>query len=303
MFHYNSMQEALPVFKALSAEIRVRIMELLYEGGDKSLNDIARALKLSNSAISMHMSKLKAAELIEIRTISGKRGSMKVCKPKDTALFVELSPEEVKEQCYTHEIEVGQYTAHSAEATCGLATTRHVIGEYDAPRYFSFPDRFNAQILWLTNGFVEYSLPNSLQAGEKLTEITIYMELSSEAPGVRDVYPSDIYFSINGVELGYWISPGDYGSRRGRFNPNWWLDGKNQYGLLKVLTVNRKGTFLDRGAQISPATVDDLSISHNSPINFRIASPAETRNPGGLTIFGKGFGDYNQGIKVSLFYE
>jgi hypothetical protein len=35
------------------------------------------------------------------------------------------------------------------------------------------------------------------------------LELGSEAPGFCDNYPSDIYFYVNGIEIGCWTSPDD----------------------------------------------------------------------------------------------
>ena len=52
MLQFSSMLEALPVFKALGAESRVQIMELLYREGDKNLNELAFRLGMTNSAIS-----------------------------------------------------------------------------------------------------------------------------------------------------------------------------------------------------------------------------------------------------------
>ena len=54
---------------------------------------------------------------------------------------------------------------------------------------------------------------------------------------------SDITFSLNGVILGTWTSPGDYGDRRGKYNPSWWFPFLNQYGLLKKLTITPEAPF------------------------------------------------------------
>jgi len=48
------------------------------------------------------------------------------------------------------------------------------------------------------------------------------MEISSEAPSYNNNYPSDIVFSLKKIELGTWTSPGDFGDKRGNFNPQWW---------------------------------------------------------------------------------
>lgn len=58
-----------------------------------------------------------------------------------------------------------------------------------------------------------------LQAG--IRSIELVMEVSSEAPGYENGYPSDLTVWINGVEIGAWTSPGDLGGVRGRLKPHW----------------------------------------------------------------------------------
>ena len=303
MLYFKSLHEARPVFKALASESRIELLNIIRENKDKNLNEIARMLNMTNSAISAHVTKLCEADLIEITSTSGVRGSMKICHPKHTSLFVDMAPAPTSGKWYIQDIKVGHYTSCSVKPTCGLATLHGPIGEYDDPRYFYFQQRFDASILWFTTGYLEYNIPNDLKAGEHPTELQISFEISSEAPGYQDVYPSDIHFFINGVYLGYWISPGDFGSKPGRFTPAWYGVGNNQYGLLKVLLINDKGTFIDGGNKISDVKIDDLSIDYTTPISFRFEVPEDTAHPGGLTIFGAGFGNHNQSIKSKISYE
>jgi predicted transcriptional regulator len=205
--------------------------------------------------------------------------------------------------CYQDSISVGYYSSIDAHPTCGLSTNEHIIGELDDPRPFSYPERFKAGILWISWGSIVYNLPNRLRAGQKLTELQISFEISSECPEFNEDYPSDIYFAINDIPLGKWISPGDYGARHGIVTPKWWPDLLNQYGLLKTLIINKNGTFIDSTSKISDTTVDDLNIDYNSTINFKLSVPKDTANCGGMTLFGEDFGDYNQGITVKAFYE
>ncbi len=129
------------------------------------------------------------------------------------------------------------------------------------------------------------------------------MELSSEYPGYNEDFPSDIYFEVAGVAVGKWISPGDYGSRRGHYTPSWWPKVCNQYGLLKTLSITGEGTFIDGGSRISDITIQDLGIDYSTELTLKISVPKETKNCGGLTIFGKGFGDYDQGIVCTEYFE
>ena len=303
MLYLHSLKEAEEMFKALSTPMRLRIMELIYNNNNLSMNDLAEMLGLTNSAISLHVSKLESAGLVTIQTSSGKRGLRKLVRPVHDKIIVELTPQEAAHPCYKDDISIGHYTAIEVHPTCGLATSANLIGELDNPKSFSYPERFRAGILWIGWGSVTYNRPNRLCPGQKLTELQISFEISSECPEINDDYPSDIYFELNGIPLGKWISPGDYGYRKGLISPHWWPDLLNQYGLLKTLIINNDGTFIDGKAQISATTIEDLNIDYNSTIDFRFSVPKDTANCGGLTLFGEEFGDYSQSICVKAFYE
>lgn len=304
MKHFKSMQEAQTVFKALSAPMRVRIMELLYEEGDWKLDDLARKLKLTNSAVSMHVERLIEAGLVRVQTVPGVRGTCKICKPCYSRMTIDMCPNQPQGQnFYIDDIPVGAYHACEVSPTCGIATTGQIIGEFDMPKYFMFPNHYDAGVFWMGSGYVLYHLPNHLRPGERLTMLTLSMELSSEYPGYNEDFPSDIYFEIAGVSVGKWISPGDYGSRRGHFTPAWWPNNCNQYGLLKTLSVTKEGTFIDGGSKISDVAIDALGIDYTTQLTLKISVPKDTKNCGGMTIFGRGFGDYDQGIVCTEYYE
>lgn len=303
MKHFKSMQAALPVFKALSAPMRIKIMELLYEEGDKNLNDLAVALGLTNSALSLHTKILKEAGLIEVHTTAGKRGSMKICKPLYDILMIDMRNEKENRKFYEDSIPVGYYAGCEGKPTCGIATSQSIIGEFDDPRYFLFPEHVDCSIFWFASGMVQYTLPNHLIAGQTITQLELSFEISSESPGYNEDYPSDIQFYLNDIYLGYWVSPGDFGARRGLLTPDWWPTFCNQYGLLKTLVINEEGTFIDGGNKISDVKITDIKLSYLSTINFRFEVSTNSNNCGGFTIFGSGFGDYDQGIIFKTFYE
>lgn len=303
MLYLKSLQDAEEVFKALSTPMRLKIMEMIYEDNELSMNDLAKALDLTNSAISMHVSKLENAGLVTVNITAGKRGNMKIIRPNHERLIIDLTPIKETRKLYQDDIRVGHFTNFKVTPTCGIATSNKIVGSFDDPRYFTFPERFDAGILWFSSGFIEYNIPNHLIAGQTITEMQISFEICSECPAYNEDYPSDIYFSINGTPLGMWVSPGDFGERKGFVTPNWWPDLLNQYGLLKTLIINTQGTFIDGGTQISSVTIDDLSIDYTSTITLRFEVPKDTANCGGFTIFGEDFGDYNQAIRVKTFYK
>ena len=60
---------------------------------------------------------------------------------------------------------------------------------------------------------------------------------------------------------------------------------------------------MDGEQKLSDISIEDLQISYNSLISFRIEVPRDTANCGGCTLFGEEFGDYNQSIRVQAFYQ
>ena len=69
-----------------------------------------------------------------------------------------------------------------------------------------------------------------------------------------------------------------------------------------MLTINHKGTFID-GLKISDVTIDSLCLTSKSSIKLKLEVPENAEHVGGLTIFGKGFGNYNQDINVKIAYS
>ena len=305
MLYLSSLDEAQEIIRALSAPMRMEIMKIIYATPGVSMNYLAKTLGLTNSAVSMHVSKLVAAGLVQIQTSSGKRRTMKLVSPYHDRIVIGMLPELPKEEehFYLDDRKIGYFIACDVTPTCGLSTPEHLIGAMDDINAFTFPEHFDAGILWFTSGYVEYGLPNHLQAGQRLRELQISFEISSEYPGFNKDYPSDIHFSLNQTPLGVWVSPGDYGDRKGHISPAWWPGSLNQYGLLKTLIINARGTYMDGGLRLSDVTLDDLDIDYNSRLIFRIAVPQDTANCGGCTLFGERFGDYNQAIRVKALYE
>jgi predicted transcriptional regulator len=228
-------------------------------------------------------------------------GIKKKCMVHLDKILVEFESNELLENVYETEIKIGHYTDYQVFPTCGLATPNNLIGEVDDARYFAHPDRINSDILWFTRGFVEYMIPNFVPASQELVQIIISAELSSEAPGVNNTWPSDIFFYLNDTCLGMWTSPGDFGDVKGLFTPDWWFPNWNQYGLLKLIVINNDGTYID-GLKISNVSLKDLKLDYRSNIRFKFEVPANAAHVGGLTIFGRGFGNYNQDINVRIHY-
>lgn len=304
MLYIKNLEEGVELFKVLGSEVRVSIIRLLLEKKEMNLNEIAGCLNITNGALTSHIKKMEDVGLIEVTSDLTGHGNQKLCRVKQERIIVDIQPEKGSSRTgiYEAEVPVGQYTNHQVMPTCGISTTQSLIGEVDDPRHFAHPDRIHAGILWFSKGYVEYLIPNLLPAAQKIDEITFSMELASEAPGVNNDWPSDISFLINDVPVGIWTSPGDFGDIRGIFTPGWWPSNWNQYGQLKLLSVNEKGTFVD-GRKISDVTIEEFGLDYKSTIRFRMEVKEEAANVGGLTLFGNGFGNYSQGIRVRIRYS
>lgn len=301
MIHITSLDEGLETFKALGSEIRLQILKILLENDHMSMNQLANELNISNGALTGHIKKLEECGLISTSNESAAHGNQKLCSIIQDRIIVDITKPVDDTNVFSTQIRVGQFSSHDVCPTCGLATSESVVGVLDDIRYFDHPDHFNADIMWFTKGYVEYAIPNLIPVNQKISQLSISMEISSEAPGIDNNWPSDISFYINDTLLGVWTSPGDYGEVRGMLTPDWWPPNWNQYGLLKLLVINHRGTYID-GLKISDVTTNTLKLDYTSAIRFRLAVEENAAHVGGLTLFGKSFGNYSQDIQVSINY-
>lgn len=287
MLHVKNLDEGLEIFKALGSELRINIIKLLQENHEMNMNELATSLGITNGALTSHIKKLEESGIIQVMTERGSHGNQKVCKVAVDKIVVDVESEENEEDqnIYNTEVKVGHYSDYDVYPTCGLATSQAIVGEVDDPRYFSHPDRINAGILWFTKGYIEYMIPNLLPSATKIDQITVSLEISSEAPGINNDWPSDISILLNDVKIGTWTSPGDYGDVQGIFTPDWWFPNWNQYGLLKMIVINKKGTFVD-GLKISNVTINEFNLDYKSTVRFKFEIEEDAKNVGGITIFG-----------------
>ncbi|MGN7759986.1 ArsR/SmtB family transcription factor [Paenibacillus sp. 22594] len=299
MLKTNGEPKFMALYEALASEVRWRIMGLIADN-ERNVKDIAAMLELSPSIVTMHIRKLEQAGLIGSRRVRLNGGTHKMCFLTQKSIEIELPSVSRTTRSREQTISVGHYTAFEVHPTCGLGTHEKEIGVWDDPRYFLDPERVHAAILWFGRGYVEYKTPNYLLPDQTPEAIEISMEMASEAPGLRDYWPSDIRFTFNGVTLGMWTSPADFGrAARGIYTPKWWHRNVNQYGLLKTIRIDALGTFID-GEWMSDVTVDDIKLKEQF-WTLRFAVEEDSVNVGGLTLYGAGFGNHDQDIVIRVY--
>lgn len=295
----DQLEEIAPIMHALSTPLRLQIIRLLSKKS-MNVNELAQLLDVPMSTISLNVSVLEKANLILTESQPAARGTMKLCSRITDHITLSLvAMERRPKSISSYSVPVGSYAeAEGIRPMCGLAGPEGSLGIMDNPASFYLPERMQAQLLWLTTGFLTYRLPTMPFGREALEWLEISFEACSEAINYRNEYPSDISLEVNGKHIGTWRSPGDFGGRRGVLNPEWWSDVCTQYGQLKTWHIDHEGSRLDH-ERISGVTLDDLGLEGDY-FTLRIGVHPDAAYPGGLNLFGAGFGDYPQDIVVKF---
>lgn len=294
-------EQLCEVGKALSSPIRIQILKLLYYNSF-NIGEIAEKLQIPASSAAMHIRNLEGAGLINTELQPGNRGSMKLCSRKRDMLYIRLTgePQNIN-QMKSISMPIGAYTDCSVIPTCGLASEKTIIGFEDKPSEFFLPERVDAQLLWSSGGYVEYTFPYPLEEKAIPKRLIASFEICSEAPNYQEDWKSDITIWINDMECATWQSPGDFGKRRGRLNPSWWDNGSTQYGRLLTIEVSEENTVLNN-QPVSDLNIAELQLPGKDFIKIRIGNKEDAAYRGGFNLFGEKFGDYEQNLLLSLVY-
>lgn len=297
-----SLGEGYEVLKGLASPIRITILKALHEKGPQNVNELSAGLNLPQSTVATNIQVLEEAGLINTETVKATKGHQKICSARYDEIVVRFEGEKPRQTANLVEVAMplGLFTSCEVSAPCGLCSTEGIIGLLDVPDSFLEPSRVGAALLWFGRGYVEYKFPNNAKLLNKPVEsVEFSMELSSEVPGTNLNWPSDITLWVNDVPVGTWTSPGDFGDHRGAYTPDWWKLEGSQYGKLKTWRIARNGTYID-GVRISDIDIADINLPSHSSIRLRIGIDEKAEHPGGVNIFGKGFGNYSQDIIMRL---
>ncbi len=292
-------EELYIVVKALASPIRIGIIKLL-NNNPLNVIEISEHLGIPASTAGVNVRILEEAGIIHTELQPGNRGSMKVCSRRWDLIKIILENRTIfSDQSYYAIMPIGNYVDFQGSPTCGLVSQTGFIDEEDIPNGFYNPNRIHAQLLWFHKGYVEYRFPNTVLRQKKPKYVEVSLELCSEAPNYRNNWPSDITMWVNGHDCGTWTSPGDFGDRRGRLNPDWWPMGTTQYGILKTWKIDKEGSFIDEVKE-SDVNIDALDLEKDNYITVRIGIKEDAKNIGGINIFGEKFGDYGQDILMRI---
>ena len=300
----DDTQRIQTIAKALSSEQRLAILKIL-EGRILNVSEIAAELQIPMSSAALHIKTLEEAGLVITQPLPGIRGSQKRSGVKVSRLTIDLSSPYEKDTPYRtayYSIPIGNYFDFQVTAPCGIASETRVLSAADEATVFYVPDRSKAQIIWFSQGYLEYRFNNAtLRTAKAIDSIVFSFECCSEAQGYNNEWPSDITLWIIHQEVGPFPREGDFGGVRGVRNPVWWPDTLTQYGEIHRLKLTNEGCFID-GVKTSEETLSSLGIQEGDCFLFRIGIKPDAKYVGGLNLFGEHFGNTSQHINVKINY-
>ena len=282
--------------KALASPARVNILKFL-QASSLNLAEIAQATGQPLSSTSQNIKILEEAGLICTNVTYTSSGKSRICfRTCDGINLILFERQRAHRRSLTeHSIPIGSFSSYGdISSPCGMAGKLATIGYDDDLSVFYHPLRHKAQILWFTAGSLEYRVPLSFTPEQQLN---ISFEACSEAPSYNNDYPSDITLWINDTEIGTWTCPGDMGGRRGQFSPEYWPDSSTQYGFLLNWQIEPGRSSLNNEF-ISYANLSKIDFKKYPYLSIRIGVKKDAKHCGGMNLFGKDFGDYQQDIIV-----
>jgi predicted transcriptional regulator len=294
------------VCRGLSSGIRLDILKLL-EKQSMNVVEIAEQLKIAVSTTAFNINILNEVGLITTQFQSGNRGTKKTCSKNYDDIHITLSQNLKSDKdygSYKVEMPLGYFSDCLVYPTCGIVSDEGIIAIEDEPGDFFVPERVKAELIWFRKGYIEYKFSKGELNNKTvlIDNIQFSMEICSEAPNYNNEWPSDITLWVNDVEITTWTSPGDFGGSRGKLNPGWWWDYATQYGILKTWDITSMGTFED-GRHVSNVKIADIHFEKNNFIKLKIGMKEDAINMGGINLFGKKFGNYEQAIIMKIKYN
>ena len=258
-----------------------------------TVSRLAKALSIPQSTCTVNLQVLKEAKLVRASPESTR---LLVTSFEEVVIPLRGSQMAADTSAMEIDMPIGLYSAYEVHAPCGLLSEDRIIGYLDIAESFLDTHRASAQMIWLSNGYLEYPFPmspNMVPAGKRIKALAVVAEVCSEYPDYKLDWPSDITVWISGVEVGTWTCPGDMGGTRGRLTPEWWPTHSTQFGFRKSWRIAEDGCFID-GVKVSDVTVSAVPLDRNLTVRIGIKNHAEHK--GGFNLFGRKFGNYEHDL-------
>jgi hypothetical protein len=296
------------VANALNAPTRRKILSLL-TANSYTIQEIADRLNMSLSNTSFHVKFLQKAGLVNLTQNHSKRGNEKIVALEKHCLEILFINEAENSfpsssHAFSTELPVGSFTLFDIVPPCGIADADgNLIGAEALPDIFYNYKRIKGEIIWFTEGYLEYHVSNAAIKNKVLEALQISCEVCSECANYNNSFKSDITFWMNDKEIGTYTSPGDFGGRSGKYTPKSWPAASTQYGMLVQIRIDEMGVWINQ-VNVSPEiSIDDFAfITKEKCLRFKLGVKKNAKYAGGLNLFGRNFGDFQQGIRISATY-
>lgn len=296
----SQLSKIISIGEALSSDTRIKILLQLYES-PRTIVELSKCLGIKNSTIIFHLNCLEDSGLVLLKYLPTKKGKVKAYTLNFSNINISIDQsKDIVADSYIENMPIGMYIDAKFCTYFGL-TTESEMYRIDVSDAFN-EIRRNAQMLWFDGGYLIYRFSNNFLKKGNPVSISFSMEICSETQYYRNDWKSDIKFHVNGIYVGTFVSPGDFGGVRGKLTPQWWPTNKTQYGLLTTITINRFGSFIE-GKKVSKVTIDDLMLDSQQYTDLKISSDKDSEHYGGISLFGRKFGNYPQDIVFNVEYE
>jgi predicted transcriptional regulator len=292
----------LPVYQALDSPVRLEMIDIISHE-KVTATQLAKRMNISKAAISKNLHILENANIIKFQKGTDNRQNVPCVNIDKISINF---PQQIFPDYYkkSYDIPIGNYFAiEDVAPSCGLATNTEVITPMDDMNVFFSTHRFQAHILWFTQGSIEYIIPNEIPENGKIELLEFDIEMASEFPMSNNSWHSKIGFWLNDKFIGSTELPGNYSDVQGRYTPDWWPKKFSQYGLLNHIRIGELDTSID-SVSISNVNINDLELDKTRRLTLKMAVlPMDNDTYGGLTLFGSDFGNHPQNIKATVFYS
>ncbi len=294
-------ENIVKIARAFASEERLAILKFMLNRS-VSVSMIASELDMPISSVSRHIDVLADAGLIAINYQPGLKGHTKFCAQAvlDTKFTLEAVSAEKKSTSFYVEMPIGMYSDCKINAPCGMIGKDATLGAYDDTKLFFSPERAQAECLWFESGRIAYVFPTPTEKKQDRHRISFSLEICSDTLYYNNDWPSDITVKINGIECLTFTSPGNFGGKRGKNTPMYWPVTSSQFGQLKKISVDTDGVYLDNVFCHKQVTFADLHLFDADNIRFELEVKEDAVHRGGITLFGKNFGDFDQSIIMKI---
>lgn len=300
IFDNKDIESIAEIGHGLSSVQRLKILKALSK---RSMNllELSELLKMPLSSVSFNVDILSKANFINVEYKPAMKGHMKLCSLNVSNVSVEFEKnDEIVEQKHSVSLPVGCYSEAIVENAYLVGETGFIFREKECDQMLFTPERFSGQLFSFKNGYVIYDFPNLSHKIEGAIRLDFSLELCSEAPYFCNNWPSDITVWVNEVEIGTFTSPGDFGGVRGKNTPLFWKTNSTQYGILKTFSISNEGCFIDGTLISTTRTIRNIDLKNCKKISLKIGFKKDAIHLGGINIFGKKFGNYDQDIVMTI---